>query len=249
MIADGYTVAVGDRLETGPLSPGSETPLSILVGENIRSAPRQGDGRPRKKDGAVRVRLKSLKEDAQGELSSAFTEADLTLQYWVVRDPQNDGDRAGQRREAAGRHSRLPNSSSREPEETTAVEPPLAGTMASAHSRPHGPVCRQSSLGVPFRPIGQPPTRRARLAGRRGPMASRTAVELKEWIKEHRITEVECLVPDMAGIPRGKILPAGKFLATIDSGTLRLPDSVFGQMVTGAHAETEQTTTSRPTWC
>ena len=50
-------------------------------------------------------------------------------------------------------------------------------------------------------------------------MASRTAVELKEWIKEHRITEVECLVPDMAGIPRGKILPAGKFLATIDSGT------------------------------
>ena len=41
-----------------------------------------------KKDGAVRVRLKSLKEDAQGELLIAFTEADLTLQYWVVRDPQ-----------------------------------------------------------------------------------------------------------------------------------------------------------------
>ena len=77
-------------------------------------------------------------------------------------------------------------------------------------------------------------------------MASRTAVELKEWIKEHRITEVECLVPDMAGIPRGKILPAAKFLATIDSGTLRLPDSVFGQMVTGAHAETEQTTYQSP---
>jgi len=77
-------------------------------------------------------------------------------------------------------------------------------------------------------------------------MASRTVAELKEWLKEHRVTEVECLVPDMAGIPRGKILPTAKFLASIDSGTLRLPDSVFGQMVTGDHAETEETTYQSP---
>lgn len=77
-------------------------------------------------------------------------------------------------------------------------------------------------------------------------MASRTATEFKEWLKENRITEVECLVPDMSGIPRGKILPANKFLASIDAGTLRLPDSVFGQMVTGDHAETELTTYQSP---
>ena len=77
-------------------------------------------------------------------------------------------------------------------------------------------------------------------------MPSRTAAELKDWIKEHRITEVECVVPDMAGIPRGKILPAAKFLSSIDSQTLRLPDSVFGQMVTGDHAETESTTYQSP---
>jgi glutamine synthetase len=77
-------------------------------------------------------------------------------------------------------------------------------------------------------------------------MPSRTAAELKDWIKEHRITEVECVVPDMAGIPRGKILPATKFISSIDSQTLRLPDSVFGQMVTGDHAETESTTYQSP---
>jgi len=62
---------------------------------------------------------------------------------------------------------------------------------------------------------------------------------LRDWLKEHRITEVELLVPDMAAIARGKILPTNKFLAGLDNDTLRLPESVFGQMVTGADAETK----------
>src|SRR3546814_16804594 len=37
-------------------------------------------------------------------------------------------------------------------------------------------------------------------------------VDLEAWIKERRITEVECMVSDGSGIPRGKILPASKFL-------------------------------------
>ncbi len=77
-------------------------------------------------------------------------------------------------------------------------------------------------------------------------MASRTADDMRAWLKERRITEVECLVPDMSGIPRGKILPTSKFLASIDSDTLRLPESIFGQMVTGADAETEITTYQAP---
>ena len=58
-------------------------------------------------------------------------------------------------------------------------------------------------------------------------------VDLEAWIKEHRITEVECLVSDMSGIPRGKILPAGKFLKALDHQGLRLPEAIFGQTVTG----------------
>ena len=32
----------------------------------------------------------------------------------------------------------------------------------------------------------------------------------KKWIAENNITEVECLVPDLGGIARGKILPSDK---------------------------------------
>ena len=75
---------------------------------------------------------------------------------------------------------------------------------------------------------------------------SRNRAELKEWLKERRITEVELLVPDMAGIARGKILPTSKFLSGLDNDTLRLPESVFGQMVTGADADTESLTYQAP---
>ena len=34
---------------------------------------------------------------------------------------------------------------------------------------------------------------------------------IKRWLKERRITEVECLVPDITGNARGKIIPADKF--------------------------------------
>ena len=35
-----------------------------------------------------------------------------------------------------------------------------------------------------------------------------------EWFKKNKITEVECLIPDNSGIPRGKILPTKKFLSS-----------------------------------
>jgi glutamine synthetase len=41
-------------------------------------------------------------------------------------------------------------------------------------------------------------------------------------------------------------LPTSKFLAGLDNDTLRLPESVFGQMVTGADAETEALTYQAP---
>ena len=34
-----------------------------------------------------------------------------------------------------------------------------------------------------------------------------------ELLKTNKITEVECIVPDMAGVSRGKIMPAEKFTA------------------------------------
>ncbi|TNF87187.1 MAG: glutamine synthetase [Gammaproteobacteria bacterium] len=53
---------------------------------------------------------------------------------------------------------------------------------------------------------------------------------MKDWIEQHQITEVECIVPDLAGAARGKIMPAAKFT---DSTTLRMPKAIFMQSVTG----------------
>ncbi len=53
---------------------------------------------------------------------------------------------------------------------------------------------------------------------------------MKDWIDQHRITEVECLVPDLAGAARGKIMPATKFT---NGKPLRMPQSIFMQSVTG----------------
>ncbi len=54
--------------------------------------------------------------------------------------------------------------------------------------------------------------------------------DLKNWLNERKITEVECLVPDMTGNARGKIIPADKFIA---EGGMRLPETIFLQTVTG----------------
>lgn len=90
VVADGYTVAVEDRkLETQDRYPLVETPLSVLVDQNVTlQRPDLQIISVTKKAEAIVVHLKSLKKDAQGELLIAFTEADLSLLYWVVRDPQ-----------------------------------------------------------------------------------------------------------------------------------------------------------------
>ena len=50
-----------------------------------------------------------------------------------------------------------------------------------------------------------------------------TFSELETWLQEQRVTEIECLVPDLTGVARGKILPRQKF--TEDRG-MRLPEAV-----------------------
>lgn len=57
---------------------------------------------------------------------------------------------------------------------------------------------------------------------------------IREWLQQNRITEVECLVPDMTGNARGKFIPADKFIKE-DS---RLPESILVQTVTGDYTET-----------
>lgn len=61
-----------------------------------------------------------------------------------------------------------------------------------------------------------------------------TFAELEQWFVEQRVTEVECLVPDLTGVARGKILPRDRF--SEDRG-MRLPEVVVAMSVTGEMPE------------
>jgi len=59
-------------------------------------------------------------------------------------------------------------------------------------------------------------------------------VDMDRWLTENNITEIECLVPDLTGVARGKILPREKFST---ERAMRLPEAVLGVTVTGESPE------------
>src|SRR5579875_3060754 len=61
-------------------------------------------------------------------------------------------------------------------------------------------------------------------------MSSGTSDAMREFLRDHNIHEVECVIADMTGIARGKILPKDLFLA---GEHMRLPKSVLLNTVHG----------------
>jgi glutamine synthetase len=61
-----------------------------------------------------------------------------------------------------------------------------------------------------------------------------TLAEARAWAAARGVTEIECLVPDLAGVARGKIMPAAKFFE--DTG-MALPSSIFMQTISGEYPE------------
>ena len=59
----------------------------------------------------------------------------------------------------------------------------------------------------------------------------------RNYVEGHRLTEVECLVADLAGVARGKAMPARKFAT---QSHFHLPDSIFLQTITGDWVETSR---------
>jgi glutamine synthetase len=68
-------------------------------------------------------------------------------------------------------------------------------------------------------------------------MVIMTQSRFEEWISEHKISEVECLVADMSGTARGKILPPKKFLKGNRSRGLRIPEEVFTLTINGRYTQ------------
>tara|TARA_Y100000590_G_scaffold423043_1_gene528402 strand:- start:709 stop:2076 length:1368 start_codon:yes stop_codon:yes gene_type:complete len=60
--------------------------------------------------------------------------------------------------------------------------------------------------------------------------------KFKKWLNDNAITEVECLVPDLGGTARGKILPTKKFIDGLKNNSHRMPQSIFIQTISGQYA-------------
>jgi glutamine synthetase len=60
---------------------------------------------------------------------------------------------------------------------------------------------------------------------------------LKAWLRHHRIDEIDCAVPDIAGVARGKTMPAEKF---VKLNPVHLPISIFHQTITGDYVGFEE---------
>lgn len=60
---------------------------------------------------------------------------------------------------------------------------------------------------------------------------------LRHWLARHGIQEVDCAVPDIAGVARGKTMPIEKFMK-LDA--VHLPVSIFHQTITGDYVGFEE---------
>ena len=61
--------------------------------------------------------------------------------------------------------------------------------------------------------------------------------KFEEFITSKRITEIECLVADMSGTARGKILPPKKFLKGQKTRGLRIPEEIFTLTINGRYVQ------------
>lgn len=58
--------------------------------------------------------------------------------------------------------------------------------------------------------------------------------EATDWLRYRDIEDIECITPDLSGVPRGKMMPTSKFTSNT---SLSLPSAVFRQTISGEYPE------------
>ena len=79
------------------------------------------------------------------------------------------------------------------------------------------------------------------LANRRGVTSFE---EAQVWLEERGIEDIECIVPDMAGVARGKMMPVEKFLS---GPVMTMPSSIFAQTISGDYPPEDDRFKHNPT--
>lgn len=101
----------------------------------------------------------------------------------------------------------------------------LAGKLVHGAEAEPAPVPPHAERATGRKTVMSPPPE---------PSEIKTLADAKRWMAERGIVEVECVVPDVAGVARGKIMPAQKFLK---EATMALPSSIFQQTIAGEYPE------------
>ena len=68
--------------------------------------------------------------------------------------------------------------------------------------------------------------------------------EAREWLRSQNIEDIECIVPDQAGVARGKMMPTEKFFS---GPVMTLPASIFSQTISGEYPDEDQNFRHAPT--
>jgi len=58
--------------------------------------------------------------------------------------------------------------------------------------------------------------------------------EAAEWLRVRGIEDIECITPDLAGVPRGKMMPSSKFTSNT---SLALPSAIYRHTISGEYPE------------
>ncbi|MES0809768.1 glutamine synthetase family protein [Roseibium sp. SCPC15] len=66
----------------------------------------------------------------------------------------------------------------------------------------------------------------------------------REWLGARNIQDIECIVPDLAGVARGKMMPTEKFFS---GPVMTMPASIFAQTISGDYPEDDERFQHNPT--
>lgn len=58
-----------------------------------------------------------------------------------------------------------------------------------------------------------------------------------EWLETRGLEDIECVVPDMSGVARGKMMPVSKF---VTAPSMAIPGSIFLQTITGEYPDEDE---------
>lgn len=58
--------------------------------------------------------------------------------------------------------------------------------------------------------------------------------EAAQWLRARGIEDIECITPDLAGVPRGKMMPTSKFTSNT---SLALPSAIYRHTISGEYPE------------